>query len=85
MPFMTSHRTKITDGGRLVIPAELRRELGLQPGSEVVLDIADGELRIRSVHQAIKRAQSLVRRYVEPGASLADELIADRREAARFE
>lgn len=75
----------MTDGGRLVIPAELRRELGLQPGSEVVLDIADGELRIRSVHQAIKRAQSLVRRYVEPGASLADELIAERREAARFE
>jgi AbrB family looped-hinge helix DNA binding protein len=75
----------MTDGGRVVIPAEFRRQLGLQPGAEVVLDIADGELRIRSVRQAIKHAQSLVRRYVEPDTSLADELIADRREAARLE
>lgn len=51
----------------------------------MVLDIADGELRIRSVRQTIERAQSLVRRHVRPGTSLADELIRERHEAARLE
>lgn len=80
-----AHRAKVTEGGRVVIPAEFRRQLGLQPGAEVVMDIADGELRIRSVSQAIERAQSLVRRYVGHGTNLADELINERREAGRLE
>jgi AbrB family looped-hinge helix DNA binding protein len=82
---MATHRVKVTEGGRVVIPAEFRRQLGLQPGAEVVMDIADGELRIRSVRQAIERAQSLVQRYVGQGTNLADELINERREAARLE
>ncbi len=79
---MATYQTKVTEGGRVVIPAELRRQLGLQLGSDVILDIADGELRIRSVQQAIQHAQALVRRHVRPGASLSDELIRERREAA---
>jgi len=79
---MAIYQTKVTEGGRVVIPAELRRQLGLQLGSDVILDIADGELRIRSVQQAIQHAQALVRRHVRPGASLSDELIRERREAA---
>jgi AbrB family looped-hinge helix DNA binding protein len=82
---MATFRSKVTEGGRVVIPAEIRRQLGLQPGAEVVLSIADGELRIRSVHQAIERARELVRRHVADGTSLADELIAERHEAARLE
>jgi AbrB family looped-hinge helix DNA binding protein len=82
---MATHRAKVTEGGRVVIPAEIRRQLGLQPGAEVVLDVADGELRIRSVQQAIEGAQSIVRRYVRQDTKLADELITERREAARLE
>jgi AbrB family looped-hinge helix DNA binding protein len=82
---MVALQTKVTEGGRVVIPAEFRRQLGLQVGSDVILDIADGELRIRSVQQAIQRAQSLVRRHVRPTASLADELIRERHEAAERE
>ena len=82
---MATFRSKVTEGGRVVIPAEIRRQLGLQPGSEVVLSIANGELRIRSVQQAIEKAQELVRRHLGDGPSLADELIGERHEAARFE
>jgi hypothetical protein len=35
--------------------------------------------------QRLKRAQESVRRYVKPGQSLADELIAERRAEARAE
>jgi AbrB family looped-hinge helix DNA binding protein len=82
---MASHRARVTEGGRLVIPADFRRQLGLQPGTEVILDIADGDLRIRSLGRAIARAQSLVRRHVPQGASLTDELIRERHEAAQLE
>jgi hypothetical protein len=52
---------------------------------EVVLDVSEGELRVRSVHRAIEQAQALIRRHVAPDASLSTELIAERRRAARIE
>ncbi len=82
---MATYRAKVTGGGRVVIPAEVRRQLGLRPGVEVVLDVADGELRIRSVRQAIESAQTLVRRYVGQETSLSAELIRERQEASRLE
>ncbi len=76
----------IQDGGRLVVPVELRRELGLQTGTDVILDVVNGALRIRTMDQVIRDAQALVRQYVPEGVSLVDELIADRRaEALREE
>jgi AbrB family looped-hinge helix DNA binding protein len=82
---VATYRAKVTEGGRIVIPAEIRRELGFQPGVEIVLTVAEGELRIRSVRQAIERARELVRRHVDESTSLADELISERHEAARLE
>lgn len=71
--------SKVQDGGRLVVPVELRRELGLQTGTDVVLDIVNGALRIRTMDQVIKDAQAMMRQFVPEGVSLVDELIADRR------
>jgi AbrB family looped-hinge helix DNA binding protein len=82
---MATHRARMSEGGRLVIPAEFRRQLGLQPGTEVILDVTDGELRIRSLDRAIARAQALVHRHVPKSTSLADELIRERHEAALLE
>ncbi len=81
---MTAQRARLAEGGRLVIPAEFRRELALTPGESLVLDIRDGELRVRSLRRAVERAQALVRPYVPDGVRLSDELIAQRRvDAAR--
>ena len=82
---MSSQRARITEGGRLVIPAEFRRKLGLKPGDSVIIDIADGELRVRSLQTAVKRAQALVRRYIPGDAKLSEELILDRRAEAERE
>ena len=79
---MNELKTKISKDGRLVIPAEYRKALGLKPGDEVVMVLEEGELRVIGVHQAITRAQSLVRRYVSEGRSLSQELIQERREEA---
>ena len=41
------------------------------------------ELRIMTLKRNLARAQRLVRKYVKPGTSLVDELIAERRKAPR--
>ncbi len=76
---------KITPGGRLVIPARHRRALGLKTGDEVLLRVVDGELRILSQAEAVKRAQAMVKRHVKRGRSLVDELLKERRAEARRE
>ncbi len=81
---METTRVKVAEGGRVVIPAEYRKRLGLQVGDNVILQLDDGEIRLYTMREAIRRAQEMVRRYVPEGVSLVDELIAERRaEAAR--
>ncbi len=78
-------RMRVNENGRVVIPASFRKRLGIRIGDEVVLQIEDDELRIMTLKRNIERAQRLVRQHVKPGTSLVDELIAERREAARNE
>jgi antitoxin PrlF len=81
---MSVHKARIVSGGRLQIPADVRKALGLADGDDVRLEVVDGELRVRSFQTALGRVRALVRHHVPASASLADELIADRRsEAAR--
>ncbi len=81
----TEIRMRVNENGRVVIPASFRKALGINVGDEVVLRIEDDELRITTLKRRVERAQRLVRRHVKRGVSLADELIAERREAARNE
>lgn len=78
-------RTRVNENGRVVIPVSFRKALGINVGDEVVLRIEDDELRIVTLKQRVERAQRLVRRHVKPGTSLVEELIAERRQAAKRE
>lgn len=78
-------RLRINENGRVVIPAPFRKALGISPGDEVILRLEDDELRITTMKRRIERAQRHVRKYVKRGVSLVDELIAERREAAKRE
>ncbi len=78
-------RMRVNENGRVVIPASFRKRLGIRVGDEVVLRIQGDELRVTTLKRNIERAQRLVRKHVKAGTSLVDELIAERREAARNE
>jgi len=78
-------RARVNENGRVVIPASYRKALGIKAGDEVILRMEDDELRITTMKRRIERAQRRIRQYVKPGVSLADELIAERREAAKRE
>jgi AbrB family looped-hinge helix DNA binding protein len=78
-------RARVNENGRVVIPAPFRKALGINAGDEVVLRIEDDELRIITLKRRLERAQRRIRRYVKPGRSLVNELLAERREAAKRE
>ena len=76
---------RVNQNGRVVIPAAFRKQLGIRAGDEVVLRVEGDELRITTLKRNIARAQRFVRKFVKPGVSLVDQLIAERREAARHD
>lgn len=78
-------RLRVADNGRIVIPAEFRKALGIEIGDEVVLRVQDNELRISTQQARIQRAQQRARLRLKPGTSLVNELLSERREAARNE
>jgi hypothetical protein len=49
------------------------------------LVVDDGELRMATRRERLRRAQEWARKVIPPGGSLADELNAERREAAKYE
>lgn len=79
---MNIQRGKLVSGGRLQLPAELRRVLSLADGDTVLMEVVDGELHVRPLRDAVARVQARLRQFVPATVSLSDELIADRRETA---
>lgn len=78
-------KTRLNDSGRIVIPAEMRRKLGIGAGDTVLLTLEGDVLKIESYRSRVRRVQESLAKYIPPGRSLADELIAERREEARRE
>ena len=74
-------KTKLDQNGRIVIPAEVRRRLGVEPGDEVVLDIGPHDIRLSSHRAALSALKQLVREGVRKPYSV-QKLLAARREAA---
>lgn len=82
---MEQARTRLSENGRLVIPAAFRQALGLKPGDRLVIRVEDDELRISSPRQALARARRLLRQHIPPGKDLTQSLIDDRRREAERE
>jgi AbrB family looped-hinge helix DNA binding protein len=76
---------RIGENGRIVIPAKMRRILGVETGDEVILQPEENTVRITTRRQRIEEARRQIRRYIKPGTNAVDELIAERREAAKHE
>jgi AbrB family looped-hinge helix DNA binding protein len=74
---------KLGKGGRVVIPASLRRQMGVTVGDELVFRCRDGHLEILPARQAVLAAQELVKRYTGGKRNLAQELIVERRQDAK--
>ena len=75
---MTIHVT-ISPNGRLSLPADLRKRLGISGGGSLVVDETPDGVILRTVAQSIAHAQAIARKYTAnlPEASV-DHFLANR-------
>jgi AbrB family looped-hinge helix DNA binding protein len=72
---------QVSASGRLSLPAEFRKALGLERGGKVLVELAGDEIRLRTVRAAVARVQAHAKRLFagKPHVSSAD-FLAHRRE-----
>lgn len=71
----------ITQNGRMSLPADIRKRMGLAGGDTVYLEETEDGVILRTAAQAVARAQALAKRYTgdNPDTSVAA-FLADRSE-----
>jgi len=71
----------ITQGGRIVIPAKIRKAMNLSVGDKLECNINDGELVMTTKRERIQKAKKTLQKYFnpDPDRSMVDEFIAERR------
>jgi AbrB family looped-hinge helix DNA binding protein len=75
----------VGDRGRLVLPSDIRAELGLEPGTRMLLSTDDdGSLLLRPYRAVAEKTLGMLADLAPADVSMVDELISERRqEAAR--
>jgi AbrB family looped-hinge helix DNA binding protein len=71
--------------GRVVIPAEMRRELEIEPGETLMAHVESHRLVLERREEILERLRSELRGARSSRVSAVDELIAERRAEARRE
>lgn len=82
---MSEHVVNLSKEGRVLIPASVRRELGLEAGEALSLSVVDGEIRLGSRLHAIRRMQQRLAKLHDPDEPAVESLLRERREAAARE
>lgn len=79
-----TYQAKVIAGGKIVIPAELRRELGIEEGDIVLLDRQpDGSLAIKTHAQIIRESQERIRAMIKHPFTVDDFIAEKHAEAER--
>ena len=74
--------TKMSEGRRIAIPAELCQRYGLHPGDPLVLEPSDAGIVVRPLEAVIREVQAYFADLAPPDVLLSEELLRDRREEA---
>lgn len=81
---MTLYEIPMQENGRVVLPVSLRKALGLAKGDKVLIETEGDRVTLTTARLRRKRAQEIARQYAQPGVSVVDEFLHEKRaEAAR--
>lgn len=75
---------RLGDRGRLVVPAAIRRQLGVERGDVLIASVEGARLVLEPRGAALGRLRERLA-VIPAGVSLVDEVIAERRVEARRE
>jgi AbrB family looped-hinge helix DNA binding protein len=83
---MTGVRARVSESGRISLPAEFRKAVGLERGGDVMVELEGREIRIRTLDEVVAHAQALTHRLLrgKPDATV-DAFLAERRREAEGE
>ena len=76
---------RVSDGRRLVLPAEVCEQLGVEVGDTVIVSVAEGKVQLQPLGTRLAEFRALGATKVPPGVSLVDDLLAERRAEAERE
>ncbi|MGZ8159633.1 MAG: AbrB/MazE/SpoVT family DNA-binding domain-containing protein [Methylobacter sp.] len=82
---MNQQAAKISAGGRIVLPAQMRASLGIHEGDELLISVVNGEIHITPKALALQNALAIARKHLVGSPDLSNALIADRRAEAANE
>lgn len=81
---MQRYDVPLQENGRMILPLELRKALGLEKGDRVVIQAEGDTVRLTTARLARRQAQARFRRLVPEGQGVVDEYIEEKRaEVAR--
>ena len=72
---------RVASNGRMVLPASVRKALGLHGDTKVILTLEDDQVRLSPIGHGISRAQALYREHAKH-ARTTDEFLEDRKKEA---
>ena len=78
---MRTYEVPMQESGRVILPVELRKTLGLQKGDRVLIE-ADGDTVTLTTARWRQRAQALVARHLQSSGSVVDDFLREKREEA---
>ena len=72
-------QVNITPNGRMNLPVGIRKRLGLEGGGAVLVEETPDGVILRTVEQAVTKAQAIAKRYAQHPDASVDAFLAARR------
>ncbi|KQN36703.1 AbrB family transcriptional regulator [Sphingomonas sp. Leaf407] len=73
---------KVAGNGRMILPASVRKAMGLHGDAKVILTVEDDQVRLSPIGHGVSRAQALYREHAKQARSTDDFLMDRKVEAA---
>jgi AbrB family looped-hinge helix DNA binding protein len=78
MPVMT----KISTLGKMNLPSQIRRQVGLEDGGPVMVSVVDGEIRIKALRRVLSSLQAQAQSVFAGSGETVDGFLRERRQEA---
>ena len=76
--WLVTVQVSITANGRMSLPVGIRERLGLKAGGAVLIEETPEGVVLRTVAQAVARAQAIAKKYNDHADASVDAFLADR-------
>ena len=73
-----TYSSKIISGGKVALPAAIRKALAMKDGDRILIDEQDGKIVIQTASRALSSLQDDMRRLVPPHVNVVDDFLTSR-------